>query len=144
MCSSVTTPDDCHNYWPTQAGWQSVFDQLHAIFPHARLGFGESGINADKGTAATKAALLTKYYSLDIAGDNYVGVYFWWYFAEDALPYQGNAVWNALSSAMTEPGASPLATSKDGPRKVPTSPAKPWSPGWCTGTPESPESPPRG
>jgi hypothetical protein len=24
--------------WPTQAGWQSVFDQLHSMFPNAKLG----------------------------------------------------------------------------------------------------------
>jgi hypothetical protein len=94
-------PDDCHNYWPTQAEWQSVFDQLHAMFPHAQLGFGESGISTDTGSPATKAALLTKYYTLDISGDNFVGGDFWWYYAEDAVPYQGNAVWNALDTAMT-------------------------------------------
>ena len=26
-------PEDCNNYWPSQAGWQSVFDQLHRMFP---------------------------------------------------------------------------------------------------------------
>ena len=33
-------PGDCGGYWPTPAGWQSVFDRLHAVFPDARLGFG--------------------------------------------------------------------------------------------------------
>jgi len=93
-------PDDCNDFWPTQAGWQSVFDQLHAMFPNARLGFGESGISTDRGSAAAKAALLTKYYTLHIAGDDYLGGYFWWYYAEDAVPYEGNAVWNALHSAI--------------------------------------------
>jgi hypothetical protein len=102
-------PNDCNNYWPTQAGWQSVFDQLHAMFPSARLGFGESGISTDNGTPAVKAALLAKYYDLHITGDDYSGGYFWWYFAEDALPYQGNAVWNALQSAMVAPSALPAS-----------------------------------
>jgi hypothetical protein len=98
-------PDECHDYWPTAAQWQSVFDELHAMFPHARLGFGESGISTDKGSQATKAGLLTRFYTVDIAGDNYVGGCFWWYFAEDALPYQGNEVWNALDAAMVGTGS---------------------------------------
>ncbi len=102
-------PDQCDNYWPTQAGWQSVFDQLHALFPHAELGFGESGISSDAGSAAAKAALLSKYYTLSIGGDNYIGGYFWWYYAEDAVPYPGNAVWDALQSAMGSE-ASPAST----------------------------------
>ena len=135
-------PDDCHGYWPSAAGWQSVFDQLHAIFPQARLGFGESGISSDKGTAATKAALLTKYYTLDITGDNYVGGYFWWYFAEDALPYQGNAVWNALASAMTDDHAPLVAMAGHGPMTDSTSKARPWSRPGRTAIPRWPESPP--
>jgi hypothetical protein len=96
-------PDDCNGYWPTQAGWQSVFDQLHAMFPNAMLGFGESGISTDRGSDAVKAALLSQYYDLRITGDNYVGGYFWWYYAEDAVPYVGNDVWNALDTAITTP-----------------------------------------
>jgi len=103
-------PDDCHNYWPTPARWQSVFNRLHVMFPRAKLGFGESGISTDKGTPAAKAALLSKYYTLDISGDNYVGGYFWWYYAEDALPYQGNAVCNALRSAITADQGAPSVT----------------------------------
>jgi hypothetical protein len=95
-------PNDCHNHWPTAAGWQSVFDRLHAMFPNARLGFGESGISTDRGSPATKAALLTRYYSLPITGDRYVGGYFWWYYAEDAVPYAHNKVWNALRQSMLQ------------------------------------------
>ena len=118
-------PDDCNNYWPTQAGWQSVFDQLHALFPNAKLGFGESGISTDKGSAATKAALLSKYYDLDITGDNYIGGYFWWYYAEDALPYQGNAVWNALSFAISAGQAGMPVRTEDAPRSGRTSRGRP-------------------
>jgi hypothetical protein len=106
-------PDECANYWPTTSGWQSVFDQLHAMFPNAELGFGESGISSDRGSAASKADLLARYYNLDISGDNYVGGYFWWYFAEDGVPYQGNEVWNALDDAITSTGGS--RTDRSGP-----------------------------
>jgi hypothetical protein len=114
-------PDDCNNFWPSQAGWQSVFDHLHAMFPHARLGFGESGVSTDKGSPATKAALLSKYYTLSITGDNYAGGYFWWYYAEDALPYEGNVVWNALDSAITSDQA-PRSTSVGARRAVAPTP----------------------
>ena len=93
-------PEDCNNYWPSQSGWQSVFDQLHQMFPNARLGFGESGNSNDRDSVAQKVALLNRYYQLQIQGDNYVGGYFWWYYVEDALPYQGNPVWQALAADM--------------------------------------------
>ncbi len=146
-------PDDCHNYWPSPAGWQSVFDRLHTMFPNARIGFGESGISTDRGSSATKAALLSRYYSLAVSGDNYVGGYFWWYYAEDALPYQGNDVWNALDSAMTtgptsgggrpETMTSPL-TPRGGPRGDRTSRAIPPPPRRDTTRPGPRGSPLRG
>jgi hypothetical protein len=135
-------PDECHNYWPTQVGWQSVFDQLHALFPNANLGFGESGISNDKGTPAVKAALLSRYYDLAVTGDNYIGGYFWWYFAEDALPYTGNAVWNALSSAMSAgPSGAPVRAA-DAPRSDLISKARPRSRPPCTTRPAAEGSPP--
>ncbi len=93
-------PEDCNNYWPSQSGWQSVFDQLHQMFPNAQLGFGESGNSNDRDSVTQKVALLDRYYQLQIQGDNYVGGYFWWYYVEDALPYQGNRVWQALAANM--------------------------------------------
>jgi hypothetical protein len=99
-------PEDCNNYWPSQATWQSVFDQLHQMFPHAQLGFGESGNSNDRDSVAQKVALLHRYYQLQIRGDNYAGGYFWWYYVEDALPYQGNPVWKALAADMARPPTS--------------------------------------
>lgn len=93
-------PEDCNNYWPSRSAWQSVFDQLHRMFPHAQLGFGESGNSNDRDSVAQKVALLDRYYQLQVRGDNYVGGYFWWYYVEDALPYQGNQVWSALATNM--------------------------------------------
>ena len=66
-------PEDCNNYWPSQSGWQSVFDQLHRMFPNAELGFGESGNSNDHDAVAQKVALLNRYYQLQIQGDDYVG-----------------------------------------------------------------------
>ncbi len=91
-------PEDCNNYWPSQSTWQSVFDQLHQIFPNAQLGFGESGNSNDHDSVAQKIALLNRYYRVQIKGDNYVGGYFWWYYVEDTLPHQGNPIWHALAA----------------------------------------------
>jgi hypothetical protein len=91
-------PEDCNNYWPSQATWQSVFDQLHQMFPKAQLGFGESGNSNDRDSVAQKIALLNRYYGLRINGDHYVGGYFWWYYVEDALPHHGNPIWQALAA----------------------------------------------
>jgi hypothetical protein len=93
-------PEDCNNYWPSQKGWQSVFDRLHQMFPKAKLGFGESGNSNDRDPPAQKIALLQHYYQLQIQGDNYVGGYFWWYYVEDTLPYQGNPLWETLAADM--------------------------------------------
>jgi hypothetical protein len=96
-------PEDCNNYWPSQTTWQSVFNRLHQMFPHAKLGFGESGNSNDRDSVAQKVALLHRYYRLQIQGDNYVGGYFWWYYVEDAVPYHGNLVWQALAADMARP-----------------------------------------
>ena len=47
-------PEDCNNYWPSQSGWQSVFDRLHQMFPSAQLGFGESGNSNDRDPIAAQ------------------------------------------------------------------------------------------
>ncbi len=96
-------PEDCNNYWPSQSGWQSVFDRLHQMFPSAKLGFGESGNSNDHDPIAQKISLLNRYYQLHVTGDNYVGGYFWWYYVEDALPYLKNPLWHALSADIAAP-----------------------------------------
>ena len=92
-------PSDCNGYWPSAAEWQSVFDRLHAQFPQARLGFGESGDSSDKLTPSADAALWSNYVDVKVQGDNYIGFYGWWYWAEDAVPYTGNAFWHAFANA---------------------------------------------
>ena len=91
-------PRDCNGYWPKPAVWQRVFDRLHAVFPRARLGFGESGDPRDSLTQQQDVDLFNKYVGVSINGDNYVGGYFWWTWAEDAIP-KGNAFWTAFAAA---------------------------------------------
>lgn len=79
-------PGDCNDYWPSAARWQQVFDKLHARFPHALLGFGESGTSDKSLDTDSRLALWSQYRAVQIAGDNYVGLGLWWTWAEDAVP----------------------------------------------------------
>lgn len=79
---------DNGNKRPTPAEWQTVFQKLRAMFPNAKLGFGEVGLTkpATSTTLSKAQAMLTYYYSLAPAVPGYIGGYFWWYFYEDCLP----------------------------------------------------------
>jgi hypothetical protein len=89
--------DDCENVIHTQEEWQAVFDNLHALFPNAKLGFGEIGtVQPDK-----KAEQMQRYYSLDIKGDYYVGGHFWWYYRQDCVP-KTTELWKTLNSLFLE------------------------------------------
>jgi hypothetical protein len=79
-------PGDCNAYWPSAAGWQHVFDRLHARFPQAKLGFGEAGTSSKSLSTAGRIALWDRYRAVQITGDRYVGLGLWWTWAEDAVP----------------------------------------------------------
>lgn len=91
--------DDCNSYQPSQQQWQQVFDQLHSIFPNSALGFGETGTHSDA-SVAHKQDTMQRYYGLHITGDNYIGGYFWWYYAEDCLPATKAPLWPTLMSVL--------------------------------------------
>jgi hypothetical protein len=92
--------EDCNGYRPSPAEWAAVFRRLHTMFPHAKLGFGEVGANQND-PVTFKVAYLNRYYRLRIDVPGYIGGYFWWYYAEDMIPYQANPLWHALAAAMT-------------------------------------------
>jgi hypothetical protein len=92
-------PSDCNGYWPSASTWQSVFDRLHARFPAAKLAFGEAGQSENSLTPEQNVALLQRYAAVQIAGDKFVGGYFWWYRAENAVP-KGGAFWLGYAAAM--------------------------------------------
>jgi hypothetical protein len=83
------------SYYPAQCGHRepgpgrvtAVLRQLHAVFPHALLGFGEVGLPhaVTRSTLKNARRVLRWAYSLPIHLSYYVGGYFWWYAAEDAL-----------------------------------------------------------
>ena len=89
--------DDCNGVIHTQSHWQKVFNHLHKIFPHAKLGFGEVGTKKHK----KKAAYMKRYYSLNITTPNYIGGYFWWYYTTDCVPYT-SPLWKTLDTTIAK------------------------------------------
>jgi hypothetical protein len=83
------------SYYPTQCGGREpstaevagCLEALHAIYPNAALGFGEVGLprRARRATLAGARQIMRWAYSLNPGLPYYVGGYFWWYGAEDAL-----------------------------------------------------------
>jgi len=86
--------DDCNGLQPD---WQQVFDRLGAMFPSARIGFGEIGTHGTE-TEREKAACIQRYYRLQISHPRYVGGYFYWWFSEDMVPFT-RYLWGALNSS---------------------------------------------
>ena len=78
---------------------------LHALYPNAKLGFGEIGLKTAANTVQKQIdakALATYYYSLDIPLSYYVGAYFWWYFADDGVPKDvtSGSIWDNIHDGM--------------------------------------------
>jgi hypothetical protein len=80
-------PTECENTYPTSAQVASEMQQLHALYPHALLGFGEVGLPrpATKRTLATAEKAMAWAYNLAPGLPYYVGGYFWWYALEDVF-----------------------------------------------------------
>lgn len=83
------------SYYPTQCGGRepsagevaSCLQALHAIYPNAALGFGEVGLprRVRRSSLAKARQIMRWAYSLNPGLPYYIGGYFWWYGAEDAL-----------------------------------------------------------
>jgi len=99
---------DCNGIRPSAASWIAYFAQLHSLYPHALLGFGEIGMDqpATSATLGTAASLMTYYYGLEIDLPYYVGGYFWWYYDEDCLPLADRPLWSILQTALTSEAAA--------------------------------------
>lgn len=90
---------------PSNSQFISIFNQLKTIFPNAKVGMGEIGAQGiDDGlpnnpTLAEKQQISDRYYGMHDAlktalGSRYVGGYFWWYYFQDAVPYdKTNSMW---------------------------------------------------
>lgn len=81
------------------------FNDLRALFPQAKVGFGEIGAQgiADgvpEPTDAERSEIATRYIGMHAAlseavGPAYVGGYFWWYYAQEAVP-SSQPMWRVL------------------------------------------------
>jgi len=100
--------DDCNGIRPSAATWTAYFQQLHALYPNAKLGFGELGLDnpVQSKTMASAESMISYYYGLSISLPYYAGGYFWWYFKEDCLPYTSKPLWTSLAHAFTAEAAS--------------------------------------
>ena len=85
-----------------------TFAALKRIFPRARVGFGEIGAQRrsdglpSNPTLAEKQRVAKRYYGMHQTlrhrlGRRYVGGYFWWYYADDAVPrHRPRSLWPTL------------------------------------------------
>lgn len=98
-------PYDCNGL--TSENWTDVFTRLSAMFPSARVGFGELGISSG-GTTTQKVSLMNQFYSMQQIVPRYVGGYFWWYWTEDRTNVTfESALRSAISSSPLNSGVAP-------------------------------------
>jgi hypothetical protein len=88
-------PENCPEITPN---WESEFEHIGQIFPNAKLGFGEIGVEV--GTRAQKENLIRIYYPMIISHPRYVKGIFWWYFKEEMVPYT-SYLWGVLNNAIS-------------------------------------------
>lgn len=94
--------DSCHHRRPSRAEWRGYFGKLHALFPNAKVGFGEIGMAhpATRRTHRQAVSLIRHYYRLRLHLPYYVRGCFWWYFAEDMVPFRSSSLWRTLARAI--------------------------------------------
>jgi hypothetical protein len=100
-------PTQCRGREPSAAQVASSLEALHAIYPNAALGFGEVGLprRVRRSSLAKAEQIMRWAYSLNPGLPYYIGGYFWWYGAEDAL--RGRALLGgALAAAFEEEHAA--------------------------------------
>jgi hypothetical protein len=80
-------PSQCGGREPSSGELKSALEALHAIYPNAALGFGEVGLprHVTRSSRAKAEQIMRWAYSLSPGLPYYIGGYFWWYGAEDAL-----------------------------------------------------------
>jgi hypothetical protein len=83
-------PTQCQNTYPANAQVATEMRQLHALYPNALLGFGETGLPhpATKRTLVSAERVMSWAYGLNPGLPYYVGGYFWWYARQDALTHK--------------------------------------------------------
>jgi len=95
---------------PSVGQFARTFRSLERIFPNARVGLGEvgaqgrsDGLAADP-TLVDKQRIAERYYGMypqlrARLGPRFVGGYFWWYYAQDAVPRnRPDSLWPTLNN----------------------------------------------
>ena len=93
-------PTQCGGREPSAAQLSQALRQLHGLYPGAALGFGEAGLPnpVTKASLGTATQIMRRAYALNPRLSYYIGGYFWWYAAEDAL-HPGALLRTALPAA---------------------------------------------
>ena len=93
-------PDQCPGENPN---WPWVYTKLAEIFPNSKVGFGELGTANPQYGSSYEISEINQYYPMakTVAGlpASYIGGYFWWYFAEEMVPW-GTTLSNVLNTAI--------------------------------------------
>jgi hypothetical protein len=93
-------PDQCPGESPN---WPWVYTKLAGIFPNSKVGFGELGTADPQYGSVYEINEITQYYPMakTVAGlpASYIGGYFWWYFAEEMVPW-GTTLSSVLNTAI--------------------------------------------
>ena len=83
--------------------WPWVYIKLAGIFPNSKVGFGELGTADPQYGSVYEINEITQYYPMakTVAGlpASYIGGYFWWYFAEEMVPW-GTTLSSVLNTAI--------------------------------------------
>lgn len=92
----------------TESIARTFFQQLHARFPNAKLGFGEIGLEDPSATNKPQAlSILNHYYGLDLSDlPYYVGGLFWWYGWQDTATDWPDLMGSELRAGMAAMNAA--------------------------------------
>lgn len=98
---------------PSSDQFVQILRRLAPLFPGAKLGIGEIGAQGrvdglpEEPDLAEKQRIARRYYGMHDAiragvGPRYVGGYFWWYYARDAVPRdRPQSLWPTLDDLLT-------------------------------------------
>ena len=77
---------DCPGLYPN---WPQDFAKLEAMFPNAKVGFGEIGTSSTSAPWSVQSGLLASYYPMvnTTIDPKFIGGVFWWNYAEQMVPY---------------------------------------------------------
>jgi len=94
--------DSCSPSQP-EPNWQTLFANLAAMFPNAKVGFGEVGWSTRKAPSIQKRTTLIDHFyglrkNLPITVPAYVDGYFYWEFSIDMVPHT-KPLWSVINAA---------------------------------------------